>query len=40
MPTYLPVFAELYAVSDLHMGGQKTPDTNFQIFNRGERLGV
>ena len=38
MANYLPVFAELYAVSDLHMGGQKTADSNFQIFNRGDRL--
>jgi UDP-2,3-diacylglucosamine pyrophosphatase LpxH len=37
-PTYLPVFAELYVVSDLHLGGEKTADSNFQIFNRGDRL--
>lgn len=38
MQTHLPVFAELYAVSDLHMGGRKSGDLNFQIFNRGPRL--
>src|SRR5215831_3781749 len=38
MPSYLATFAELYAISDLHMGGQKTDDSNFQIFNRGDRL--
>jgi len=35
---HLPVFAELYVVSDLHLGGEKTTDSNFQIFNRGNRL--
>lgn len=38
MPNYLPVFAELYVVSDIHLGGEKTTDSNFQIFNRGDRL--
>ena len=38
MDTYLPTYAELYAVSDIHMGGEKTSTDNFQIFNRGERL--
>ncbi len=26
-------------VSDIHMGGRKNGDTDFQIFNRGQRLG-
>ncbi len=38
MSAYLPVFDELYVVSDLHLGGEKTTDSNFQIFNRGDRL--
>lgn len=38
MSAYLPIFSELYVVSDLHLGGEKTADSNFQIFNRGDRL--
>ena len=37
--TYLPTFAELYVVSDIHLGGRRAGKDNFQIFNRGERLG-
>ncbi|HSP98544.1 MAG TPA: metallophosphoesterase [Candidatus Dormibacteraeota bacterium] len=41
MPTviYPPTFAELYVISDIHMGGRKSGDADFQIFNRGQRLG-
>ena len=35
---YPPQFAELYVISDIHMGGRKDGDRNFQIFNRGPRL--
>lgn len=37
--TYLPTFGELYVVSDIHLGGQRNDHENFQIFNRGQRLG-
>jgi len=37
---YPPQFAELYVVSDIHMGGRKDSGDNFQIFNRGPRLGA
>ena len=37
--TYLPTFSELYVVSDIHLGGRRDEHDNFQIFNRGERLG-
>ncbi len=37
--TYLPTFGELYVVSDIHLGGRRTGQHNFQIFNRGQRLG-
>lgn len=39
MLTYPPKYDELYVVSDLHMGGTKNADRDFQIFNRGARLG-
>ena len=38
MPYALPAFAELYAISDIHLGGTKTAAGNFQIFHRGDRL--
>lgn len=38
MVTYPPTFDELYVVSDLHMGGRRNGDANFQIFDRGRRL--
>ena len=34
----LPHYDELWIVSDLHMGGERTGVRNFQIFRRGERL--
>lgn len=37
--TYLPTFGELFVVSDIHLGGQRNDQENFQIFNRGQRLG-
>jgi UDP-2,3-diacylglucosamine pyrophosphatase LpxH len=37
--TYLPTFGELYVVSDIHLGGRRTDQDNFQIFNHGRRLG-
>ncbi len=39
MLTYPPQYDELYVISDIHMGGTKTAERNFQIFNRGNRLG-
>lgn len=38
MMSYAPQFDELYALSDIHMGGTRNASKNFQIFNRGERL--
>lgn len=38
MSKFLPRYQELYVVSDIHMGGEKTAASDFQIFNRGERL--
>ena len=38
MALYPPAFAELYVVSDLHMGGHIEANQSFQIFNRGPRL--
>ena len=35
-----PSFKALYVVSDIHMGGRKDENRNFQIFRRGERLGA
>ena len=32
-------FDELYVISDIHLGGEKTATGNFQIFNYGKRLG-
>ena len=40
MAMLLPTFDELYVVSDIHMGGSKDSEGDFQIFNRGERLGA
>ena len=37
--TYPPIYSELYVVSDIHLGGRRDAQDNFQIFNRGERLG-
>jgi len=37
--TYLPSFGELYVVSDIHLGGRRNNQQDFQIFNRGQRLG-
>ena len=37
--TYPPIYSELYVVSDIHLGGRRDAHDNFQIFNRGERLG-
>lgn len=34
----LPAYDELYAVSDLHLGGEQRGSFNFQVFHRGERL--
>jgi UDP-2,3-diacylglucosamine pyrophosphatase LpxH len=34
-----PTYSEVYVVSDIHLGGRKDEEGNFQIFNRGERLG-
>ena len=31
-------FDELYVVSDLHLGGEKRVETNFQIFDQGDLL--
>jgi len=31
-------FDELYAISDTHFGGVKEKKTNFQVFDRGDRL--
>ncbi len=31
-------FDQLYAISDIHLGGKKTNDHNFQIFKYGDRL--
>lgn len=33
-------FDEVYSISDIHMGGVHTGAENFQIFNRGARLGA
>jgi UDP-2,3-diacylglucosamine pyrophosphatase LpxH len=38
MADHLPHYAELYVVSDIHMGGKKDSNVDFQIFNKGERL--
>ena len=35
----LPQFQELNVISDLHMGGEKRLDKNFQIFKQGDVLG-
>jgi len=37
--TYPPQYDELYVLSDIHLGGRRDDQANFQIFNRGERLG-
>ena len=36
---FIPTYDELWVISDIHMGGEKTPERDFQIFCRGERLG-
>lgn len=38
MTHWPPAFDELYAISDIHLGGQKANGVDFQIFNRGARL--
>ncbi len=38
MERYLQNYDQLFVVSDLHMGGEKTPRGNFQVFNKGKRL--
>ena len=40
MTPYPPSVDELYVVSDIHMGGRKDGEEDFQIFNRGPRLGA
>ena len=35
----VPNYDELWAISDIHMGGERSATRNFQIFNRGQRLG-
>lgn len=35
---FLPSYDELWVVSDIHMGGERRADRNFQIFRRGARL--
>ena len=37
--TYPLTYSELYVVSDIHLEGRRDVQDNFQIFNRGERLG-
>ena len=39
MSVHLPLYEHLYVVSDIHMGGRRSGQDNFQIFNRGRRLG-
>ncbi|MBW7991288.1 MAG: hypothetical protein FVQ84_14920 [Planctomycetes bacterium] len=39
MSVHLPLYEHLYVVSDIHMGGRRNGRDNFQIFNRGQRLG-
>src|SRR5215510_11888741 len=36
---FLPTYDELWVISDIHLGGERSGDRNFQIFRRGERLG-
>jgi UDP-2,3-diacylglucosamine pyrophosphatase LpxH len=38
MDPLLPGFNEIYVVSDIHLGGQRDREVNFQIFDRGKRL--
>lgn len=38
MDFHLRKFDQLFVVSDLHMGGEKTAHGNFQVFNKGKRL--
>jgi hypothetical protein len=35
---FLPQYDELWVVSDIHMGGERSVDRNFQIFKHGARL--
>ncbi len=34
----LPQYDELWVISDIHMGGERSAGRNFQIFHRGARL--
>ncbi len=38
MESWLPRFDELYVVSDLHLGGCRDEQLDFQIFKHGQRL--
>ena len=38
MSEHLPYYDEIYVVSDIHMGGHKDSNVDFQIFNKGKRL--
>ncbi len=38
MDFHLKRFDQLFVVSDLHMGGEKTTGENFQVFTQGKRL--
>jgi UDP-2,3-diacylglucosamine pyrophosphatase LpxH len=35
---YPPTFEKVYVISDIHMGGQRNDEDNFQVFNQGKRL--
>ncbi|MEW6599699.1 MAG: metallophosphoesterase [Nitrospirota bacterium] len=39
MISYPPSYGGIYVISDIHLGGRRDSQENFQIFNRGERLG-
>ena len=38
MTAYPPTFEKVYVISDIHMGGQRNGEDNFQVFNQGTRL--
>ena len=38
MTAYPPTFDKVYVISDIHMGGQRDGEDNFQVFNQGTRL--
>ena len=38
MTVYPPTFEKVYVISDIHMGGQRNDEDNFQVFNQGTRL--